>query len=299
MFTIVVDAAGVGKEIPGTGFQGKIGRDRLLEGTDARVRHRLNALDEEDLEHYLVSCPVLWSPEHAPKSTDDAFAYLGRFDRLRVAEREVSYTFKPYEGFAAIPVHRLREMDDLFRFGEWGWHRTKMVVMEDDVFDALDSDVVAPLTGSKPGPGSPSLFNIGAKRHEKLVCVMMPFTLAKLDPVFAKIDRELARLEINCERADTDLSGRRIIDNVATLIYNADAVICDFTGTSPNVLYEAGLAHAWSKKTIFIAERGTVLPFDTSDEAAIVYDNTDLGLKELWYAIMDRLRTQTGLFPAA
>lgn len=128
---------------------------------------------------------------------------------------------------------------------------------------------------------------------------MMPFTLAKLEPVFAKIDRELARIGINCERADTDLSARRIIDKVATLIYHADAVVCDFTGTNPNVFYEAGLAHAWSKRTIFIAERGTVLPFDTGDEATIIYDNTDLGLKELWYQILDRLRTHTELLPLA
>lgn len=299
MFTIVVDAAGVGAEVPAPGFQGKMGRDRLLEGTDSRLRARLNALNDEDLEHYLEACPVLWSPEHAGTDTDPAFAHVGRFDRLRVADREVRYTFKPYEGFAAVPVHRLLEMDDFFRFGEWGWHRTKMVVMEDDIFDALGSEATAPSSIAAPSHDVPNLFNIEPKRHEELVCVMMPFTLEKLEPVFAKIDRELARSGINCERADTDLSARRIIDKVASLIYNADAVVCDFTGTNPNVFYEAGLAHAWSKRTIFIAETGTVLPFDTGDEATIFYDNTDLGLKELWYQIRDRLRAQTELLPSA
>lgn len=260
MFTIVVDSAGVGQEVLMTGFQGRMGRDRLLEGTDSRLRARLNALDEEDLERYLAACPVLWSPEHMRNDTGEAFAYVGRFDRLRVAEREVHYTFKPYEGFAAVPVQRLQEMDDFFRFGEWGWHRTKMVTMEDDVFDVLGPDVIAPRAVGVPRFDAPSFFNIEPKRHEKLVCVMMPFTLVSLEPVFAKIDRELARIGVNCERADTDLSARRIIDKVASLIYNANAVVCDFTGTNPNVFYEAGLAHAWSKKTIFIAERGTTLP---------------------------------------
>lgn len=298
MFTIVVDAEGVGEEMPASGFQGEMERRRLLEGTDSRLRTRLSALSEEDLEHCLVACPVLWSPEHMRGDTDEAFAYVGRFDRLRVADREVRYTFKPYEGFAAIPVHRLHEMDDFFRFGEFGWHRTKMVVAEDDVFDVLGSDVNASRTVVAPGRPVPDLFNIGPKRHEKLVCVMMPFTLDKLKPVFAKIDRELAQIGVHCERADTDLSARRIIDKVATLIYNADAVVCDFTGTNPNVFYEAGLAHAWSRKTIFIAETGTTLPFDTGDEATIFYDNTDLGLKNLWYHIEDRLRTQTALLQA-
>lgn len=298
MFTIVVDAAGVGKEIPATGFQGKMGRDRLLEDTDTRMRERLKTLDDEDLEDYLVSCPVLWSPEHALNDLTEALAYVGRFDRLRVADREVSYTFKPYENFTPIPVQLLLEMDDSFRFGDWGWHRTKMVVKEDDVFDILGSDVVAPRVKAMPGPGAPTHFSIGPKRHEKLVCVMMPFTLPELEPVFAKIDRELGRRGIYCERADTNLNARRIIDKVATLIYNADVVLCDFTGTNPNVLYEAGLAHAWSKKTIFIAGRETALPFDTSDEAAIIYDNTDLGLKELWYEILDRLQVQTDLLPS-
>lgn len=284
--------------MPAAGFQGQMGRDRLLEGTDSRLRARLNALDEENLERYLVACPVLWSPEHVRNDTEEeAFAYVGRFGRLRVADREVQYTFKPYEGFAAISVNRLQEMDDFFRFGEWGWHRTKMVVREDDVFDVLGPDVIPSRVVAVPGPDVPSLFSIEPKRHEKLVCVMMPFTLAKLEPVFAKIDRELARIGIDCERADTDLSARRIIDKVATLIYNADAVVCDFTGTNPNVFYEAGLAHAWSKRTIFIAERGTSLPFDTRDEATIIYDNTDLGLKDLWYQVLDRLRAQTELLP--
>lgn len=295
MFTIVVDAAGVGEEMVATGFQGEMGRDRLLEGTDGRLRARLNALDEEDLERYLVACPVLWSPEHTRNATDEAFAYVGRFDQLRVAEREVRYTFRPYEGFEAIPVRRLHDLDSFFRFGEWGWHRTKMVVMEDDVFDVLGAEVVTARVDAAPGPDVSDIFKIDPRRHEKLVCVMMPFTLVKLEPVFAKIDRELARIGISCERADTDLSARRIIDKVASLIYNADAVVCDFTGTNPNVFYEAGLAHAWSKKTIFIAERGTVLPFDTGDEATIIYDNTDLGLKELWYQILDRLRAHTEL----
>lgn len=298
MFTIVVDAAGVGKKLSASGFQGEIGRDRLLEGTDSRLRERLNSLNEEDLEHYLAACPVLWSPEHMESETEEAFAYVGRFDRLRVADREVRYTFKPYEGFAAIPVQRLQELNDFFRFGAWGWHRTKMVVMEDDVFDVLGSDVTASRVVAEPGHDISDVFKLGPKLHEKLVCVMMPFTLPKLDPVFAKIDRELARIGIHCERADTDLSARRVIDKVATLIYNADAVVCDFTGTNPNVFYEAGLAHAWSKKTIFLAETGTTLPFDTGDEATIFYDNTDLGLKNLWYQVQDRLRAQTDLLQA-
>lgn len=299
MFTIVVDAAGVGEKMPASGFQGVIGRDRLFEGTDSRLRERLNALNEEDLERYLGACPVLWSPEHMGSEADEAFAYVGRFARLRVADREVRYTFKPYEGFAAIPVQRLQELNDFFQFGAWGWHRTKMVVMEDDVFDVLGSDVTASRVVVEPDRDVPDVFNIGPKLHEKLVCVMMPFTLPKLDPVFAKIDRELARIGVHCERADTDLSARRVIDKVATLIYNADAVVCDFTGTNPNVFYEAGLAHAWSKKTIFLAEAGTNLPFDTRDEATIFYDNTDLGLKNLWYQIEDRLRAHTELLQSA
>ena len=42
-----------------------------------------------------------------------------------------------------------------------------------------------------------------------------------------------------------------------------------------------------------------IVLFDTRDEATIIYDNTDLGLKELWYQILDRLRAQTDLLPPA
>lgn len=269
-----------------------------MEGTDSQLRARLNNLAEEDLEYYLMSCPVLWSPEHAPDTTEDAFAYLGRFDRLRVGDREVNYKFNPYEGFKPIPFQDLQELDDSFDFGNWGWHRTKMVVNEGDVFDLFGPEIFQKHDEDTQQPENTSLFDIGSKRHEKLVCVMMPFTLKELEPVFAKIDRELGRKGVHCERADTNLSARRIIDKVATLIYHSDAVVCDFTGTNPNVLYETGLAHAWSKQTILIAERGTPIPFDTSAESTIFYDNTDLGLKELWYQISDRLDAQTDLFPS-
>ncbi len=299
MFTIVVDSRGAGSEVTAAGFSGKVARERLLEGTDSRVRARLELFDEDGIERFLLACPVLWSPEHTPKDADLAFAYVGRFQRLHLGAREVQYTFKPYEGFAAIPARRLHELDDVFGFGEWGWHRTRIVAMEDDLIDLLGSEAVAPRPVAGADRGLPELFTIAPKRHDRLVCVMMPFTIAKLQPVFAKLDLELARLGIHCERADTDLSGRRVIDKVATLIYHADAVVCDFTGTNPNVFYEAGLAHGWSKTTIFIAERDTNLPFDTRDEATIIYDNTELGRKELWYQVHARLQAHTDLLPSA
>jgi hypothetical protein len=289
VFTVVVDGAGDDDGVVTDAFTGRMTRDRLLEGTDSRLRARLTVLPEEDLEHYLTACPVLWTPEHHESQSAAAFAQVGKFERLRVADREVQYTFAPYRAFPPLPAARLYALDDAFGFGEWGWHRTRMVVKEEDLLDILGPDLASPLP-AKALPEVPAFFNIETKRHDPLVCVMMPFTLEKLKPVFAKIDRELAREQVHCERADTDLSARRIIDKVASLIYNADAVICDFTGTNPNVAYEAGLAHGWSKRTIFIAEHGTMLPFDTGDEATIMYDNTDLGLKGLWYAIAERLR---------
>ncbi len=287
MFTIVVDSRGSGEDVT-TGFSGDMERKRLLEGTSSRLHARLAQLSDEDLEAYLVSCPVLWMPEHVQKQQTE-YAHAGRFTRLRVDDRQVRYTFAPYPAFQPVPTTRLYELDPVFGFGPNGWHRTRMVAREEDMFELLGPDLVPPIVAQAPSE-EPELFNITARAHDRLVCVMMPFNIPELMPVYEKLDQELTRTRIYCERADTDLGSRRIIDKIASLIFHADVVLCDFTGRNPNVFYEAGLAHGWSKKTIFLAEDGTDLPFDTRDQATIFYENDELGRRKLWHAIRDQLR---------
>ena len=83
--------------------------------------------------------------------------------------------------------------------------------------------------------------------------------------------------------------------DVARSIEKARVVISVMTGGNRNVNYELGLAHAWGKPSIMIAESMNDIPFDYHHLRIILYDihNPQWGeklkkdLKETLKAIFD------------
>lgn len=59
---------------------------------------------------------------------------------------------------------------------------------------------------------------------------------------------------IDCERGDSQVLTKPLLEKIADYIRKADVIIADCTGRNANVFYELGLAHASDKKVVLITQ---------------------------------------------
>jgi hypothetical protein len=126
--------------------------------------------------------------------------------------------------------------------------------------------------------------------------VVMPFR-PELDGVYGLIESVVESYEnIQCTRADQLTVSRPIMEDVRNEIARADLVIVDLTGRNSNVYYEAGMAAAWKKPWIVLAQSVDDLTFDVEQVRSILYSNrmgSDADLEaKLRKAIEDTLGLQ-------
>src|SRR3990167_8808463 len=77
-------------------------------------------------------------------------------------------------------------------------------------------------------------------------------------------------------RADEISIPGHISSQIIDHIINDDLAIIDFTGSNPNVMYEAAIRHASRKPFIHIAPTGYKIPFDIQDIRQLTYDPANL-----------------------
>ena len=76
-------------------------------------------------------------------------------------------------------------------------------------------------------------------------------------------------------RADEISESGVITSHVIEYLTQAKICIADLTGLNPNVMYELGICHAYSRPVIQIAEQGEKLPFDIANMRTIFYTFND------------------------
>lgn len=72
-----------------------------------------------------------------------------------------------------------------------------------------------------------------------------------------------------------------ITAQIITELVESDLVIVDLTNANPNVMYELGVRHSFSKPCIAICDNSTTLPFDIADERTIFFDDSIEGTGNL------------------
>ena len=115
--------------------------------------------------------------------------------------------------------------------------------------------------------------NVRLEKARPKAFLIMPFA-SELDFVHRVIKQTVESYGITCVRADQIAVSRPVMDDVKAQIAGADLVIVDFTGKNPNVYYEAGLAEAWKKDWIVLAQSSDDMTFDVRHIRSVRYSNT-------------------------
>ncbi|NMG43040.1 hypothetical protein GPA22_04765 [Aromatoleum toluvorans] len=101
--------------------------------------------------------------------------------------------------------------------------------------------------------------------------VLMPFA-TEFDEIYDYLIRgSLAEAGFRVVRADDMLNQRNIIEDIVQAITQSDLVVADLSTANPNVYYELGLAHAFGKPVVLLAQDIDEVPFDLRSYRVLTY----------------------------
>lgn len=138
---------------------------------------------------------------------------------------------------------------------------------------------------------TPSVFETPEGGTETdLIAVMTPFA-PQFEAVFDTIRNAAVAAGFRTLRAKDIWQHSAVIQDVFSLIFRANIVVCDFTGKNPNVFYEAGIAHTLGKHVVPITQSAADIPFDLQHHRYLPYLNNAEGRTDLQTALSARFRS--------
>lgn len=141
---------------------------------------------------------------------------------------------------------------------------------------------------------TPNIFEVpDAALEPDLLSAMMPFG-AEFTGVHAAIVEAAAQNKMRCQRADDIWVHSTVIQDVFSLIFRSQIVVCDFPGKNPNVFYEAGIAHTLGKHVIPITQNEDHIPFDLQAHRYLFYHDNIEGRAKLTRELARRISTLHG-----
>jgi hypothetical protein len=111
-----------------------------------------------------------------------------------------------------------------------------------------------------------------------LVFVMMSFLSDEMQDAYAAIQDACARIGLDALRIDENIGSGLIVREIATMINEAEFIVCDLTHERPNVYYELGYAHGTGNSAdniLLIARDGTKPHFDIAPLRIHFYRSTE------------------------
>jgi hypothetical protein len=198
----------------------------------------------------------------------------------------IAKTVPPGPNFQSIgTVGRLESVQHNQKYHlrvECSSNRITLFENEVNILSVLDETYTGGQVGFRCWKTSCRYENFNVETVQPLCFVIMPFS-SELDYVYETIRKAVEAQGLICQRADERFVSKPLVDDIKEQIAESDLVIVDFTGKNPNVYYEAGIADAWSKKWIVLAQSSADLTFDVHHLRTIIYSNrmgADIKLQE-------------------
>ncbi len=244
--------------------------DRLFEGTSTDVKERF-----KENVGALSELPTLIVTELAyPLQESHTSAFFAQISDVEVTGRSIKFSYR----------HLTTELSskevfgsELFDTENWEHSRTHWAVKKGNLVSKIFE-----LMNSRDNPNLPKLFDIETWPLPRLdhVAVMMPFS-AEFDPIYHIIKAVCEEVGCPALRVDEIYGPTKIINDVFLAIAQSRLVVCELTGKNPNVLYEAGLAHALGRDVILVTQNKEDVPFDLRHIRFISYVRNKEGLESL------------------